>query len=266
MTVEPNEPQLGERLALEPRTPGRAIPPGGTQQPAREPTSRSPRRPGSGMPGSLGPRRSGACSDATVTAPSSTRWPNEQLPYWTAKWAWAEREARPPLFEGYDWLIDNGLLGIEAGDLTVYFADDGRHFKDKEGGHQLPRLAEAQQMLSQRGSSKSASVERWKGSATSRCGHHRRSTRASSRSSARRAPAPTRFCGLGGFRRRGELLRRARASRTAVRNFVPGTFRCSGHMGRRRTRPHNVRQQAPWVHSVPRSRGVRGRGPAAPAV
>jgi hypothetical protein len=73
------------------------------------------------------------------------------LPYWTAKWAWAERGASPPLFESYDWLIDNGLLGLEAGDLTVFFADDGRHFKDKEGGHQLPRLAEAQQMLSQPG-------------------------------------------------------------------------------------------------------------------
>lgn len=73
------------------------------------------------------------------------------LPNWTAKWAWAERLASPPILSTYDWLIDNGVVGLEVDDLRTFFADDGRHFKDKEGGGPLPMLSEAQQMLSQPG-------------------------------------------------------------------------------------------------------------------
>jgi hypothetical protein len=73
------------------------------------------------------------------------------LPHWTAKWVWAERTENPPLFDAYEWVIDNGILGLDDGDLRTFFADDGRHFKDKEGGHPLPLLSAAQQMLSQPG-------------------------------------------------------------------------------------------------------------------
>lgn len=73
------------------------------------------------------------------------------LPYWTAKWAWAERHPSPPLEPTYDWIVDDGLVGLEANDLRAFFADDGRHFKDKPGGNPLPFLTEAQQMLSQPG-------------------------------------------------------------------------------------------------------------------
>lgn len=73
------------------------------------------------------------------------------LPNWTAKWVWAERTDSPPLFETYEWLVDNGILGLDVGDLRTFFADDGRHFKDKEGGNALPLLGSAQQMLSQPG-------------------------------------------------------------------------------------------------------------------
>lgn len=73
------------------------------------------------------------------------------LPNWTAKWVWAERHQSPPLMPTYEWIIDNQIVGLEANDLRAFFADDGRHFKDKPGGHALPLLAEAQQMLSQPG-------------------------------------------------------------------------------------------------------------------
>jgi hypothetical protein len=73
------------------------------------------------------------------------------LPYWTAKWVWAERHPQPPLEPTYEWIVDNGIVGIEANDLRAFFADDGRHFKDKPGGNPLPMLTEAQQMLSQPG-------------------------------------------------------------------------------------------------------------------
>lgn len=73
------------------------------------------------------------------------------LPNWTAKWVWTECAESPPLFENYDWIVDNGLLGIDASDIQTFFADDGRHFKDKAGGAMLPLLSEAQQMLSQSG-------------------------------------------------------------------------------------------------------------------
>jgi hypothetical protein len=73
------------------------------------------------------------------------------LPNWTAQWVWAERAAGVPLFENYAWFVSKGLLGLEANDLRVYFGDDGRHFKDKERGNPLPRLNEAQEMLSEPG-------------------------------------------------------------------------------------------------------------------
>ncbi len=73
------------------------------------------------------------------------------LPNWTAKWVWAERTGSPPLFRTYEWLIDEGLLGLEVDDLRTFFADDGRHFKDKTGDNILPRLSETRQMLSQTG-------------------------------------------------------------------------------------------------------------------
>jgi hypothetical protein len=73
------------------------------------------------------------------------------LPNWTAKWVWTERQATPALFETYEWLIENGIVGLEASDLKTFFADDGRHFKDKEGGNPLPMLSEARQLLSQPG-------------------------------------------------------------------------------------------------------------------
>lgn len=70
------------------------------------------------------------------------------LPNWTAKWVWAERTDSPSLFQVYDWIIENEILGLETDDLRTYFADDGRHFKDKEGGNPLPALSQAQDMLS----------------------------------------------------------------------------------------------------------------------
>jgi hypothetical protein len=73
------------------------------------------------------------------------------LPNWTAKWVWAQRAQSPSLFPGYDWIVDDGLLGIEGSDLRTFFADDGRHFKDKEPGNLLPLLRDAREMLSQKG-------------------------------------------------------------------------------------------------------------------
>ena len=73
------------------------------------------------------------------------------LPYWTAKWVWAERADAVPLFEHYAWFLDRGLVGLEANDVRIYFADDGRHFKDKPAGNPLPRLSDAYQMLSDPG-------------------------------------------------------------------------------------------------------------------
>ncbi len=73
------------------------------------------------------------------------------LSNWTAKWVWATRDASPPIFTTYEWLIDDGMLGLAVADLRAFFADDGRHFKDKEGGNPLPQLSQAQRMLSQPG-------------------------------------------------------------------------------------------------------------------
>jgi hypothetical protein len=73
------------------------------------------------------------------------------LPYWTAKWVWAKRCDSPPLAPTYEWIVDGGMVGLEANDLRMFFADDGRHFKDKPGGNVLPMLTEAQQMLSHPG-------------------------------------------------------------------------------------------------------------------
>jgi hypothetical protein len=70
---------------------------------------------------------------------------------WTAKWVWSERLPSPPLIDTYEWLIDSGVVGLEVNDLRTFFADDGRHFKDKDGGNPLPLLSDAQQMLSQPG-------------------------------------------------------------------------------------------------------------------
>jgi hypothetical protein len=73
------------------------------------------------------------------------------LPNWTAKWVWAQRTDSPSLFTIYDWIVENGLIGLETSDLRTFFADDGRHFKDKEGGNPLPLLKDAQAMLSHSG-------------------------------------------------------------------------------------------------------------------
>lgn len=73
------------------------------------------------------------------------------LPNWTAKWVWAQRTESPSLFPGFDWIIEDGRLGIESSDLRTFFADDGRHFKDKEGGNPVPLLRDAQEMLSHTG-------------------------------------------------------------------------------------------------------------------
>lgn len=73
------------------------------------------------------------------------------LANWTAKWVWATRSNSPPLFPTYDWIIENETLGLEVGDLKTFFADDGRHFKDKDDCNPLPTLAEAQKMLSMNG-------------------------------------------------------------------------------------------------------------------
>jgi hypothetical protein len=70
---------------------------------------------------------------------------------WTAKWVWASRDPSPPIFDAFEWLIEDGLLGLAVSDLRVFFADDGRHFKDKESGNPLPRLSEAEAMLSHAG-------------------------------------------------------------------------------------------------------------------
>jgi hypothetical protein len=73
------------------------------------------------------------------------------LPNWTAKWVWAKRAESSPLFESYNWVIEDELLGIEVGDLRAYFADDGRHFKDKEADNPLPLVTDAQTLLSEGG-------------------------------------------------------------------------------------------------------------------
>jgi hypothetical protein len=73
------------------------------------------------------------------------------LPYWTAKWVWGERHESPPLVPTYEWIVESGIVGLEANDLQLFFADDGRHFKDKPGGNPLPLLTDAQQLLSQPG-------------------------------------------------------------------------------------------------------------------
>lgn len=73
------------------------------------------------------------------------------LPYWTAKWVWAERVGSPPIEQTYAWLLERSILGLQANDLRIFFADDGRHFKDKAGDNVLPRLDEAQAMLAEPG-------------------------------------------------------------------------------------------------------------------
>ncbi len=73
------------------------------------------------------------------------------LANWTAKWVWAQRTESPSLFPGYDWIVDGGILGIETSDLRTFFADDGRHFKDKEPGNLLPLLRDTREMLSHKG-------------------------------------------------------------------------------------------------------------------
>jgi hypothetical protein len=73
------------------------------------------------------------------------------LPGWTAKWLWAHDLPSPSLFAEYQWIIVNGIVGFQMHGLEAFFADDGRHFKDKEGGNRLPSLAESRQMLAQPG-------------------------------------------------------------------------------------------------------------------
>jgi hypothetical protein len=88
-----------------------------------------------------GPRRGGALNKLAAALISGL----------TAQWAWAERMPAPPLEETYEWLVDNKTLGVEVGDIQVFFADDGRRFKEKEGDQPLPRLSDAGTILSETG-------------------------------------------------------------------------------------------------------------------
>lgn len=67
---------------------------------------------------------------------------------WTAKWIWVDEHPAAPLIpEPFAWLVDDQILGIDAGAVRMFFADDGRHFKDKPTGLILPTLDQAARVL-----------------------------------------------------------------------------------------------------------------------
>lgn len=74
------------------------------------------------------------------------------LPNWTAKWAWVESNASGtlPFFVDFMWRTNGRLFGLEAGDITIYFADDGRRFNEKSIHLPLPRLADNPGLLNEK--------------------------------------------------------------------------------------------------------------------
>lgn len=70
------------------------------------------------------------------------------LPRWTASWVWVEEKESAPLIPSeFAWLVDGGNLGLDLGPIRAFFADDGRHFKDKPRDLPLPRLRDAVELL-----------------------------------------------------------------------------------------------------------------------
>lgn len=59
---------------------------------------------------------------------------------WVAQWAWIELLPGLPLESQFAWLTDGRFVGLQANDIKVWFAGDGRHFANKEGGLPLPSL------------------------------------------------------------------------------------------------------------------------------
>jgi hypothetical protein len=67
---------------------------------------------------------------------------------WTAKWVWVDHHPAAPLIpEPFAWLVDDQIVGVDAGPARIFFADDGRHFKDKPAGQLLPTLEQAARIL-----------------------------------------------------------------------------------------------------------------------
>jgi hypothetical protein len=64
------------------------------------------------------------------------------LPYWTAQWALVMLQPSVPLENEFAWVIDGGFLGLDMGDIVVFFADDGRHFSSQASIEPLPTLSE----------------------------------------------------------------------------------------------------------------------------
>lgn len=92
----------------------------------------------------LGKPRHGGTLDDLATA---------LLSNWTAGWAWAEQRG-PELLELWRWMIvrETGQvewrLGLQLGDLRVFFSDDGSRFAQKKAtGDRLPTVLERRMLL-----------------------------------------------------------------------------------------------------------------------
>lgn len=66
---------------------------------------------------------------------------------WTAQWVWVDDPGAVPFEPSFAWMVDNRMLGLDTGDARIFFADDGRHFKDKPRNAELPTLSECEEIL-----------------------------------------------------------------------------------------------------------------------
>jgi hypothetical protein len=82
-------------------------------------------------------RRGGSLNDLAVAL----------LPAWTAQWASIERSSLP-LSGGFEWIIRRATLGVQLGDLTIFFRDDGRRFMAKAPSDDpLPTVQQCEGLL-----------------------------------------------------------------------------------------------------------------------
>jgi hypothetical protein len=100
------------------------------------------------LAGHLNAEEIGEFLDRPIYAGGFNDMVNALLPGWTAKWVWIDEKETGSLFvEDFAWLVDDGRLGLDVGEVRIFFADDGRHFKDKAKGLPLPTLRGAAEVL-----------------------------------------------------------------------------------------------------------------------
>ena len=66
---------------------------------------------------------------------------------WTARGAGAQAYPAVPLQPEFGWRVDQNMLGLDIGDLVIYFTDDRRHFNNWPADGPQPRWSDLRRKL-----------------------------------------------------------------------------------------------------------------------